>query len=178
MDFLIYKVKVTDIYIYDDLCYNIPNISKQCKQNNIDIRLILNTIPSTAPDAGDNLISPIFTPRDKDILNEYIDTIEFDCYIDEDRTQYNWNVFNVLYEVWFKDKDWYGDLRSLNKDLNFYLPVYSTLPTFSEKRISCGRRCAMANSCHRCKDIIEMAQELANNGYFIRPIYSAKGKIE
>ena len=64
-------------------------VSKKCKENNLHIRLILNEIPSLSPDAGKDYTAPFFTPRDKRILEKYVDTVEFNCFMQENRKHYN-----------------------------------------------------------------------------------------
>ena len=70
---------VSDIYIYDNLCYNMNKVKEKCEQNNIKTRLVVNCIPSVDPDKGSKYTSPIFCPRDMKELEQYIDVIEFDC---------------------------------------------------------------------------------------------------
>lgn len=36
----------TDIYIMEDLCYRLPQIRKICNEHNINLRFIVNLIPS------------------------------------------------------------------------------------------------------------------------------------
>ena len=49
---------VTDVYIADDLCYNLKNVRKFCDLHNIRTRLIINQIPSTLPNKGTDIRSP------------------------------------------------------------------------------------------------------------------------
>ena len=73
---------VSDIYIYDNLCYHMKHIKEKCEKNNIRTRLTINTIPSVSPDRGEDCKAPVYCPRDADIIEQYIDTIEFDCWED------------------------------------------------------------------------------------------------
>lgn len=49
---------VTDIYITDDLCYNLEMVRRACNKYNIRTRLIINRIPSSRPDKGIDPRSP------------------------------------------------------------------------------------------------------------------------
>lgn len=70
---------VSDIYAYDDLFYNLKKVSKTCKEHNIQIRTVLNRVASTSPGKGFDIRGPFITPRDMNVLEEYIDVAEFDC---------------------------------------------------------------------------------------------------
>ena len=167
------KIGVTDVYIADDLCYRLDDVSKRCKKDNIQIRLILNRIPATTPRADVDIHSPIFTPRHFEALDEYIDVAEFDCHYDNESDAYNWSVFNVLYKSWFIKHDWYNDLREINKDLAIFYPVRQEMPLFIERKMNCGRRCAYDDMCHKCETIIELAELLYDDGVYVK-----QGKIE
>lgn len=93
---------ISDIYIYDNLCYNMEEVKKKCEENNIHTRLIINSIPSISPNKNNDVKAPIYCPRDADIIAKYIDILEFDCWNDN---IYNWHLFNVLYKTWIKRKD-------------------------------------------------------------------------
>ena len=80
---------VSDIYIADDLCYNLAKVSKRCKEKGVQIRLILNRIPITSLLAYDDVRAPIFSPRHYEELNKYIDVAEFDCYYEDTSDAYN-----------------------------------------------------------------------------------------
>lgn len=154
----------TDIYVYDILCYNLPLVAERCHNEKVNLRLVLNRIPSVSPDAGESFKSPIFSPRDMPILEQYIDVGEFDCW--ETEGAYNWNRFNVYYKTWFIKQNWMGNLKNLNPDINFDYPVDSMPFDFIKKKIRCGRRCGLDLQCNHCQLYTELAQELANEGVY------------
>lgn len=152
---------VSDIYIADDLCYNLKEVSKICSKNNIQIRMILNEIPSTAYDKSHNPRSPIFRPQDYELLKSYIDVFEFNCV---ENKKINWNKMKVLYKAWFEKHDWHGNLQEINKDLLFYFPNQSIVPEFTSYKINCGKHCiSRANSkCNKCEQLIDLGVMLAS----------------
>lgn len=77
LDYVI-QLGVTDVYIMDDLCYNLEKVRAAADKANVRIRLILNRIPSMLLNKGENVRSPIFIPETVDELSKYIDTVEFD----------------------------------------------------------------------------------------------------
>lgn len=165
LDFLI-NAGVTDIYLYDSLWYVLPQVSKRCKAENINIRLILNRIPSLRPDAGTDYCAPIFSPIDMDYLDKYVDTGEFDCYIGDQNEAYDWHKFNVYYKAWYVNKQWLGYLNELNIELQLSIPVSSLPPNFIKRRCECGRRCSLDSRCTHCKDYIDLANNLAAVGIY------------
>ena len=162
------RLGVTDVYIADDLCYNLEKVSKRCKKDNIQIRLILNKIPVTTPTAYTDVRAPIFTPRHFEVLDQYIDVAEFDCFYNNESDAYNWKVFNVLYKSWFIKHDWYNDLREINKDLEIFYPVRQEMPNFIERKVNCGRKCVYDDICYKCDTVVELANLLYDDGVYIK----------
>lgn len=155
---------VSDIYIADDLWYNLSKVSEYCKENNISIRLILNHIPDTTGDRGKIPITNIFRPNDYNLLSKYVDVGEFDC-----GHPYNFMKQKVLYDTWFIKHDWFGDLREINEDLTFTIFNRSLDSHFSELRVKCGLACISRNiSCNMCFDKLEIAEMLADRNIALK----------
>ncbi len=176
LDFMINQ-GVTDIYVLDDLWYILPEVSKKCKDNDINIRLILNRVPSLYPVFDEDYKAPIFSPRDIVYLEPYIDTVEFDCYFAKEEA-YNWNAFNVYKKAYLDNKEWVGDLRELNRDITFFYPVYSEPWELIERKISCGRKCSTGSKCRRCEDIITIARNLNAEGLYLKKNKGEKEELE
>lgn len=159
------KMGVSDVYIADDLCYNLRDVSKYCHKNKVKLRLILNRIPATSFDKGVNYCSSIYRPQDLDLLKLYFDTFEFDC-----GKQYDWAKFDVLYRAWFKRGNWHGDLAEINDDLDLYFPNDSVVPDFTNYKINCERRCCqrITNSCSKCQQFLEIAWSLKDQNIHIK----------
>lgn len=156
----------TDIYITDDLCYNFDVIKTMCNLKNINIRMVLNRIPSTFVYAGEMIDAPIFRPSDFDLLQQWIDTAEFDCW--EKDGKYNWNKFSVLYKRWFIDKEWSASLNHLNCDILFDFPP-NVFSEYSSIKMNCKHRCMSSGaSCKTCQRWINFAK--TTNDYFIEKI--------
>lgn len=159
----IVKLEPSCIYIGDDLAYNMDTVSQICHDANIQVRCVLNRIPSTAFDCGTNVRDYIYDPRTIDELADYYDCFEFNLGPDP----IEWNKWDVLYTTFFIDKKWVGDLREINEDLRFeYIPT-RIMPTFPIYKANCGKRCVAryTNHCNRCQHIIEdMQQVLIDKG--------------
>lgn len=155
---------VTDVYIVDDLVYNLKVMRKWSDEHNIKLRLILNRIPSVALSAGMNPKSPIFRPDDIDLFQEYFDCFEFAFEEYPDKVQ-----LETMYKIWFEDKKWYGELSEINTDIKFSFPNYSIIPFHRDFKFNCCRKCEMKmnNPCRKCTQIIEIANQLAENSISI-----------
>lgn len=139
----------TDIYITDDLCFNLRHIKNVCEKNGTQLRLVLNKIPMISS-VGLDEDKPIFRPEDSKYLQHYFKTFEFDCF--NDKNKYEWDKFEVLYKRWFIMKSWDEDLKYLNNDLSeTYIkstPIY---------KFNCKHRCLQSDNalCYQCHNSIE-----------------------
>lgn len=156
-----FDLGVSDIYIADDLNYNLDDVSKICKEKNIQMRLILNRIPATTLTKGSDVKSPIYRPQDMDILEKYFNVFEFDC-----DDPYNWNEFNVLFKAFFINKYWHGDLSELNHDIQIDFPNDQIMLNYSFSKMNCGRRCdsRASNKCKKCQQFYDIRTMLLDKG--------------
>lgn len=148
---------VTDVYIGDDLLYDLPKVSEYCQAKDINIRLVLNKIPSTTFDRGSKPTDPFFRPEDTRELVKYIDTFEFDC-----GDPYDWNKFQVYYTVFFERGTWIGQMSELNSDVRFDFPNATILPEFSWYKMRCNHKCVKQIDCRcrKCWQFTNIAKDL------------------
>lgn len=156
---------VTDVYLADDLWYDLDHIKDYCTKHDIQIRLVLNIIPATTPDRGTNCKSPIFSPKDIDVLNSYVDMYEFDL-----GEKPNWGLCNVLFRNWFERGYWNGQLNDINEDVKIDWPCSSVMPELMYYKINCGRACEerISNSCRKCQQFYEIALNMRDKGIKIK----------
>lgn len=153
---------VSDLYVTDDLCYNIDDVSKECYDKGIRLRCVLNRIPSTSAFKKSDPRAIIFRPEDIDLLAQYYDTFEFDC---GPTNQYDWHKFNVLMRAFFEQKSWYGDLSEINDDLGFTAYNPTLTKEFFRFKYNCRRRCSTdSSSCHRCENYLDISKMLYEHG--------------
>jgi hypothetical protein len=120
------------------------------------MRIILNRIPHTFKSANDKEIM-FYRPED-DFWRYYFDIAEFDV---EFNGKNNWNILNVLYETYFINKRWFGNLQEIIRDLPY--PVYnkSLIPDYNEYRVNCKLRCKNRHSiCNKCEQFLDIANML------------------
>lgn len=161
------KQNPTDVYIADDLCYNIKEVSELLHKNGISLRIILNRCPITNIYTLNSPIAPIYSPQDIDYLSIYYDVAEFDCVPDgvnlSNTQAFNWNMFETLYKRWFIKKEWTEDLSYINKDIYFsYLP--NSIPKeVIENKLGCRLKCMTSHltKCSRCERYAEIGKTMA-----------------
>ena len=147
------------IYIMDDLTYNLPEVYKQCNDKGIELRVILDKVPTTN---SLTLVCPsvqIYRPQDYDFLSQYYAVGEFSC--DEN----DLNKLEVLYKRWFITHDWDADLEFMNRDLQLPYPTESIPPELTRLRSKCQHRCTMRadNICSKCRRLLLMGYYNADN---------------
>lgn len=151
---------VCDLYISDDLCYQMDDVWKLCDRHDVRLRCVLNRIPSTSFDKGTNVKSIVYRPNDLGVLSKWFDVFELDC--GQDPKSYDWAKFDVLHRAWFERGDWHGDLMEINDDLRFSVHNDIMLPTLGDFRSGCGRRCdvRVTSNCRKCEQYYELGRTL------------------
>lgn len=143
----------TDVYIVDDLCYQLNKVRDFCDEHNVQVRMILDEIPSRRPDAENDPRAPYFIPEMIEELAQYIDVFEF---------VENTSLLRLktLYKVWFENEEWRENLRFLYPKLELEIHNQSLIPDFIKYKMNCGYKCSYGSVCKRCNQFLEMAQIL------------------
>ena len=166
LHWVIDSLKPNEIYIGDDLCYNLDNVYSLCCNNNIGLRLVVNRIPTLSPVIGLDKTSPIFRPEDIDLLSIYFDTFELD--LSDEREPFNeylalWDRLPILYKRYFVDKHWDSYLNYLNKDI--LIKFDNNIPLdFASYKTTCMHRCTMLSNslCSKCRRYIKEDDAVEN----------------
>lgn len=79
------------------MCYNLKRVRQACDHYGLELRWILDVIPSFLPDKGSNVRSPLMLPECVDELSKYVDVYEF-------AESHSWARLDVLYKIWFIKK--------------------------------------------------------------------------
>ena len=144
---------VSDIYITGDLGFNLFNVAKYVPAD-IHLRAFVNLCQYDW-DNSEGLKTFFIRPEDIDYYGNIIDVFEFFKSVDEQ---------NTLYEIYFHDKEWNGNLREiikgLKKDLNSY---YILGDEFGRTRAECQRKCIKGGNCQMCDRLAELADTLENS---------------
>ena len=150
-DFLGYiSLGVSDIYIGEDLGFELDKVSKIAKEHNIQIRTFPNIV-QTQWKYTSSLKSFFIRPEDVELYEQYIDVLEF--WGDRHKQP-------TFYKIYAIDKKWYGDLQEIITGFSAKLDSKFTIPRFSEKRVRCGRSCLKGGICQLCDRIEELSKTL------------------
>jgi hypothetical protein len=156
------SLDVTDIFIAENLAFSVKFASSAAKKNGKALRSFCN-ICETSWNKTPSLKTFFIRPEDIDLYNEYIDTFEF--YTDSISAA----RLNALYEIYTKDKYWFGKLSELitgyvgEEDSRFIIPRFGTV------RLNCEKRCmkGVQPTCKICDRIIELSKTLKDKEIMI-----------
>lgn len=147
--YVISQLGVTDVYVVEGLGFNLPLVSTFAKERQIAIRTFANVAQYSAGPLPLKL-NFFIRPEDISIYEPYIDTIEF--FIGKE--------LDVLYQIYTKDQQWYGNLQEIINGLPS--PLYSNylFPGWADKRIDCDRKCMKGDPCSLCDSYAAIANKL------------------
>ena len=163
----VYQIKPKEIYVANDLMYNLKNVAEMCHDKGIRLRMILNHIPLTEQVGILSKTAPVFCPQDLPLLDLYIDTYEFDftiigghSFCETDLPEGWIDTEKTYYRIWFIDCFWQGDIKYLNKDVNYTYYCKYLSQSLNAARIGCRHRCTYVKSeypCTMCERYINKA---------------------
>lgn len=158
--FFVEKLGVSQVYIADDLVYNLAAVKKYLDEHSVKLRVVLNEIPETTPDKGEEYITPVYRPEEKDNIGQYYDVGEFILKEKDNREE-----LNLLFDTWNRKKKYSGDLKNINKDLKFSIININLPDNFCSYKMNCQMRCKNNHSvCRKCEQYITIANTLAEKG--------------
>lgn len=165
----IVSLGVSDIFIGRDLCFELDKIKAalQFLKKSVQIRVYAN-ICQTFYDYDDGLKTFFIRPEDMEFYSTYIDIIEF--YDSAD-------IQKVLYEIYFHDQKWNGNLQEIIKGLKVEINnEYFLTGDFAEQRAVCGRKCLKGKRCALCDKLVLLAKTIKNSDdYEMFSKYHSKG---
>lgn len=150
------KLNVTDIFIAENLAFNIKNLSLNAKKYNKALRCFCN-LCETSWENTPSLKTFFIRPEDLYLYQNYIDTFEFYT------NGFPLSRLNTLYEIYVKDKKWFGKLNQIIVGYNGEEDSKFIISNFGEKRLNCGKRCFQESqelTCNICDRIIELSNTL------------------
>ena len=147
------KIGVSSVYIADDLCYNLKKVRIACDKYGLELRWILNTIPSFSLNRTTDVRAPIMLPECINELNKYVDVFEF-------IENKSWVKIDTLYKIWFIKKEWRENLRFIYPELDIDIWNQSMVPNFNIYKMNCGYKCGYGSVCKKCNQFKEIADDL------------------
>ena len=147
----------TDIYIVEDLCFDLERVAIIAAQYNVKLRTYANVAQSTWKDTID-IKKFWIRPEDVSIYEKYINTLEFFG------TPQQTGVFLKIYK---EDKKWFGQLKEIIFGLKTNLDSRYIVPHFAEQRISCKKECLKGGKCRICERVVDLSYSLKDANLII-----------
>ena len=156
------QLNVTDIFIAENLMFNAKILSLNAKKYGKALRSFCDVCESSW-DKTLSLKTLFIRPEDIDLYKNYIDTFEF--YSNAESTK-----LNVLYQIYTKDKKWFGKLNEIIIGYNGDEDNKTIISTFGEKRLNCNKKCmqGIEPTCHICDRIIELSKTLEEKKIIVK----------
>lgn len=147
-------IGVSQVLIDGPLFFQMRNI----KRFNIPVRVIPNVCYENYIPRENGLYGTWIRPQDQDLYEPYISTLEFK----ED----NYTKLEALFDIYSKDKTYFGDLNVLFKNFDFTTPVLaaSVPKDMVKSRLNCGQRCSLGR-CHLCREALELGLRIQIEEY-------------
>jgi hypothetical protein len=150
--------KVTDIYIVEELGFDIADVAQLIHEKNIKIRAFPNVAQSSWKSTP-GIKKFWIRPEDVSYYENIIDTFEFFG---------KYNQQTIFYNIYAKDKEWAGNLNNLIINLDEDINSMCLLPRFGEKRVSCKHRCQHGVNCQMCNILLELSKNLEESNLRIK----------
>ena len=150
---------ICDVWIAEELAFDMINVSDYSKQHNKEIRVYANVLQSSyynTPDYQKFFIRPEAIK----LYEPLVDTVMF----------YHVKSQKTVIDVYKNDQKWYGELGDLINGLSYNTGLNGqTLNfTFDKIRVNCGCKCLSGRKCDICKSLMELSNTLKDNNIYIR----------
>lgn len=159
------KMGVSDIYITEDLGFNLVTIKSLIKEKNIIIRAFPNIAQSAWKDTEDYK-KFFIRPDDIDFYSQYIDVLEIITTNE-----------NVLLNIYKELKTWNGELKEIIIGIESPIDNRNIISTFSTYRVGCEKKCNK-NKCEICKHIFDLSQTLSSKNFILEKEKKASNNLQ
>ena len=147
---------VSDIYITEELCFNLKDVKAFCQPRRIKIRVFPN-VAQVSGKGTSGIISDIqkFFIRPEDIpqYEQYVDICELWCPLEKQ---------SVMYEI-YKSEQWLGNLNEIISSFSLDVPNTGFMPHFASVRMNCKKKC-YKGKCEICPSVAELAYMMLEDG--------------
>ena len=144
------QLGVSDVYIGDNLGFELDKVAEIAHQNNVQIRVFPNVAQSSWKETP-GLKKFFIRPEDVTFYSDYVDVFEF--------WGTNLKKQEIFYKIYSK-QEWFGSLNEIIYELNEELDSRYIIPRFAEKRIRCKKECLKGGKCQICDRIKELSHTL------------------
>lgn len=144
------QLGVSDVYIGNNLGFELDKVAEIAHQNNVQIRVFPNVAQSSWKETS-GLKKFFIRPEDVTFYSDYVDVFEF------------WGADLKKQEIFYKiysKQEWFGSLNEIIYELNEELDSRYIIPRFAEKRVRCKKECLKGGKCQICDRIKELSHTL------------------
>ena len=152
------ELGVSDVYIVEDLGFNIINVAERVHSYNAQVRVF----PNVAQSAWKNTpaIKKFFIrPEDMPLYEGLIDVCEFFGKSKD---------FSVYYKIYAIDKKWFGLLDEIIIGFDGELDSRYLIPGFGKQRIKCEKKCMKTQKCKTCEIVENLSHSLEKSGLIVK----------
>jgi hypothetical protein len=148
----------TDMYICEELGFNLHKVSKLLHDNNVRVRVFPNICQSSFHETP-SLKTFFIRPEDIPNYSAFVDV--FELVSDEKRQE-------VLFKI-YKQEKWFGKISEIIPTFKGDLDSRYIIANFGTIRSRCGKRCMYnPKTCSVCDRYVEMAKTLENHKIIVR----------
>lgn len=157
------KLNVTDIFVANNLMFNVPVLSEKAKAVGKALRSYCN-ICESAWKSTPSIKTFFIRPEDIDLYQNYIDTFEF--YINNISDE----RINTLYKIYTKDKKWFGKLNEIIIGFQGEVDNRHIVPRFGTHRLNCNKKCfnKQVPTCNLCENIVQLGEVFKRIDFIIK----------
>lgn len=149
---------VTDIYVTEELGFNITKCAEIAHSKNIFIRVFPDVAQSTWYGTQEEIKKFFIRPDDLIQYEPYVDVLEFVGHTDRQE---------IIYEI-YKKQRWAGPINEIIKDLSINVDNRTIIPRFAQNRLNCEKKCQKGSSCNICPTILQLANSLKEKNIVIK----------
>lgn len=152
------ELKVTDIYIIEELCFDLIRVSTIAHNNGVNLR----TFPNVSQYKWENLPalkSFFIRPNELDAYEPYFDTLEL---------LGDTEKIDIIYEIYSKDRKWMGKLKEIIAGFQSDIDNKHIIPQYTKRRIDCQRNCLKGGKCSMCDTVESLAKTLAETPIIVK----------
>ncbi len=151
--FYLVNLGVSDVYINEDLGFDLIEVSKYCHSQGVLVRVIPNVISQYTKITAECIKAFFIRPEDIRMYEPCVDICELQGSPDR---------YSVIYEI-YKSGRWQGQLSDIITGFDENANNINIYPSFGQYRLSCKHIC-MYEKCNLCKEIQSIANELEDKG--------------
>lgn len=137
---------VCSVCVVEEICFSIKAIADVVHSYGATVRVFPNIAQSQSRSIPD--VKKFFIrPEDTEKYEPYVDIYEL----------FHQDNLNTYYEIYAKDKEWFGDLSEIIMSFYGHLDSRCVIDYFGEMRLDCDKRCLKGGACAICDRCVELA---------------------